>query len=77
MPPDGKFLHRPISVNVEEVSEMDTVRVIPAEETYVIVNLKLDQRRARALAKLLLEKVLADGDQFVDLVTFSLKGTLK
>jgi hypothetical protein len=74
---NGKFLHRPISVTVEEVLAMDTVRIMPAEETLVIVNVKLDQRRARALAKMLLEKVLASDDEVVDLVTFSLKGTLK
>ena len=56
---------------------MDTVRNMPAEETYVIVNVKLNQQKARSLVKLLLEKVLADDDEMVDLVTFSLQGTLK
>ena len=74
---NGKFLHRPISVTVAEVSEMDTVRNMPAEETYVIVNVKLNQQKAWSLVKLLLEKVLADDAEMVDLVTFSLQGTLK
>jgi len=56
---------------------MDMVRNLPAEETFVIVNVKLNQQNARFLVKLLLGKVLADDSQMVDLVTFSLQGTLK
>ena len=56
---------------------METVRTLPAEETFVAVNVKLSQKNARSLVKLLLEKVLVDNDEMVELVTFSLQGTLK
>lgn len=75
--PEKQFQHRPISVTVTEVMSMDSVRMIPAEATLVTVNVKLDQKHARDLAKLILEKVLVDDVQKVDLVTFSLRGTLK
>ena len=77
MESDRKFLHRPISITVDEVSEMEAVRTMPAQETFVLINVKLNNKNARALAKMLLEKVLADGEEVVDLVTFSLMGTLK
>ena len=72
---DGKFLHRPISINVDEVSAMETVRTLPAEETYVTVNVKLNQQHARALARLILEKGLVD--EPFDVVTVTLQGTMK
>ena len=74
---ENKFQHRPISLIVDEVLEMETVRMIPATETSVLVNLKLNQKRARALAKKLLDKILVDEDKAVDLVTLSLRATLK
>jgi hypothetical protein len=72
---EGAFIHRPISVTVEKVTEMDVVRDFPAAKTQVIVNAKMDQAAARQLILLLLPKVLAD--EPVDLVTFNLIGTLK
>lgn len=74
---NGKFLHRPISVTVDEIAAMDTMRTMPAEETLVIVNVKLDRKRARSLAKLLLETLLVDDASSVNLITFSLHGKLK
>jgi hypothetical protein len=77
MRPDGKFMHRPISVTVEEVSEMDTVRTMPAEETFVAVNLKFDRRRAWSMVKNLLDQLLVEEEKMVDLVTLTVKGKLK
>lgn len=74
---NGNFLHRPISVTVDEVSAMDTMRTMPAEETLVSVNVKLDRKRARALARRLLDELLKDDSESVNLITFSLHGKLK
>lgn len=73
----GKFTHRPISVTVEEVVEMDTVRDMPEAGTAVMVNVKLDRKRAMALFEMLQRKLNTGEGEFVDLVTFSLKGSLK
>ena len=74
---NAKFMHRPISVNVDEVMEMEAVRTLPAAETMVVLNLRFNRRTARALAKLLIEKLLVNDAETVDLVTFSLQGKLK
>lgn len=69
------FTHRPISITVNSVGEMETVRVLPATETLVTVNVKMDKATAKALALYLLGKLLSES--LVDLVTFRLNGTLK
>lgn len=73
--PDNEFTHRPISITVDSVGEMETVRGQAATETRVLINVKMDRDSARALVLLLLGKLLID--QPVDLVTFHLNGTLK
>lgn len=72
---DNRFFHRPISITVESVGEMETVRTLIAAETHVTVNTKMDKKTAKALALYLLDKLL--DDQQVDLITFQLNGTLK
>lgn len=56
---------------------MEPVRTMPAASTSVMLNLKLNQHMARELVKMLLEHVLADDEKRVDLVSFSLQGTMK
>lgn len=72
-----RFLHRPISVTVEKVLPLEAVRSMPAVSTSIMINLKLDQRTARALAMKLLEQILADDEKRVDLVSLSLEGTMR
>lgn len=71
----NQFIHRPISLTVDSIGDMEAVRTLPAAETRVTVNAKMDRGTAKALALHLLEKLLAD--QPVDLITFHLNGTLK
>lgn len=72
---DNQFIHRPISLKVDSIGEMETARVLPAAQTRVTVNAKMDRATAKALALHLLEKLMTD--QPVDLITFHMNGTLK
>lgn len=73
--PPEEFIHRPISVTIDDVSEMEVVRTQPATETRVIVNVKFTQKAALALFRMLAQKINLEQEDL--LLTFSFKGKMK
>lgn len=77
IPADANFVHRPISLTILEVSAMEIVRNLPAGETMVPVNAKLDNKRAWELVKVLMDQLLREGSESRNLVTFGLEAKMK
>jgi len=68
-----RAIHHPITINVEEVDDLPTVRMLP-QETLMTVNLKMDRAMARKIMENFQKQLDAPGE--IDFIAVTITGVV-
>ena len=68
-----RAIHHPITINVEDVDDLPTVRMLP-QETLMTVNLKMNRAMARKIMENFQKQLDAPGE--IDFVAVTLTGVV-